>query len=113
VLYLDGQEIIARGGLSPLGNVVSNIGGPIITGSNVLYVMLECAESSIAELCVYDGATLRTYLTSGDPVEASDRKVPIKAFAFGVLRDMMDDTGKLVMTGAFDDGNYLVVGIPY
>lgn len=112
VLYFDGKEIISKGGVSPLGHVVKSIGAPIVAESGLLYVLLE-STNNIAELCLYNGVTLRTALATGDPVDSSGLTVFIKAFAFGVLRDMIDNTGRLVMTGVFDDGHHVVVGIPY
>ena len=112
VLTFDGREVISKGMLTPLGNVVTSMGAPIVAESGLVYVVLE-SENRTAELCIYNGSILRTVLASGDPVVSSGGDVPIRAFAFGVLRDMMDDTGRLVMTGAFDDGLHVVVGIPY
>lgn len=112
VLYFDGKEVISTGGTSPLGNVVKTIGAPIVAESGLLYFLLESA-NNIAELCIYNGFWMRTVLATGDPVDSSGQSVPIKAFAFGALRDMMDNAGRLVMTGAFDDGLHVVVGIPY
>lgn len=111
ILYFDGKEIITKGGVTPLGNVVKTIGAPIVAASGLLYLLLESTDR-IAELCIYDGVSLRTILATGDPVDASGRSVPIQAFAFGVLRNMLDNSGRLVMTGAFADGLHVVVGIP-
>lgn len=109
-LYLDSSEVAHTGGLSPRGRPIISFSGPAVTDDGLLYCLLYTDEGE--ELCVYNGSTASTILSTGDKLAEEDTKA-IMSIGFGFVRNMVDKDGRVVFVGIFDDDSKSVIlGIP-
>lgn len=107
VLHYLGKRVLEVGALTPLGNVIVSFSAPVIGSDGLLYC--EASTENGLELMVYNGPELRTILAIDDLVDDS----VLKSFLHGFMPDQVDDYGRIVLTGDFEDGSTaIVIGIP-
>ncbi len=111
VLISDGEQIASTRGVSPLGNVITGLGGPVIGEDQILYYQTynDLAPGVGSELVAFNGREYRTILSTGDMIEG--RK--ISRIWFGLMTEQVDSRGRIVLAADFEDGSSsIVVGIP-
>ena len=111
VLMYEGIQIASTRGGSPLGNIITGFGGPVIGEDRILYYQTyhDLAPGVGSELVAFNGKQYRTILTTGDLID--ERK--ISRIWFGFMTEQVDSRGRIVFSADFEDGtSSIVVGIP-
>jgi hypothetical protein len=111
VLMYEGIQIASTRGASPLGNIITGLGGPVIGEDRVLYYQTyhDLAPGVGSELVAFNGKEYRTILTTGDLIDGKK----ILRIWFGFMTEQVDSRGRIVLSADFEDGtSSIVVGIP-
>lgn len=107
VLSYRGKRVIEVGSLTPLGNVIASFSAPVIGSDGLLY--FQASTDNGLELMVYNGPEMTTILSRDDLVDGS----VLKNFFHGFMPDQVDSSGRIVLTGDFEDGSTsIIIGIP-
>lgn len=107
VLNYNGKRVVEVGSTTPLGNTVVSLSAPVVGSDGLLYC--QASTDKGLELMVYNGPELRTILSKDDNVDGS----VLRSFFFGFMPDQVDSSGRIVLTGDFEDGSTsIVIGIP-
>ena len=107
VLHYNGKQVVEIGSVTPLGNIIASLSAPVVGSDGLLYY--QASTDKGLELMVYNGPELRTILSKDDLVDGS----VLRSFFHGFLPDQVDSSGRIVLTGDFEDGSTsIVIGIP-
>lgn len=107
VLHYNGKQVVEVGSVTPLGNVIASLSAPVVGNDGLLYY--QASTDKGLELMVYNGPELRTILSKDDLVDGSI----LRSFFHGFLPDQVDSSGRIVLTGDFEDGSTsIIIGIP-
>lgn len=107
VLHYNGKQVVEIGSVTPLGNVIASLSAPVVGSDGLLYY--QASTDKGLELMVYNGPELRTILSKDDLVDGSI----LRSFFHGFLPDQVDSSGRIVLTGDFEDGSTsIIIGIP-
>jgi|GEM_PF-3100210 hypothetical protein len=110
LLTLGNDEIIQTGDTTPLGRVVSGIGGPVLGADGLVFFV--AASEGKEELLVSNGSHTATILETGRQF-FGDNGPTLLTIAFGYAKEQADNEGRLVFIGEFDDGTLSVMlGVP-
>lgn len=107
VLYYNSRQVVSTGARSPLGEVITSFSAPVVGSDGLLYYQVVTDKG--LELIVYNGKDSKTILSKDDTVDGS----VLRSFFFGLMTEQVDSSGRVVLTGDFEDGrSSLIVGIP-
>lgn len=107
VLNYNGKQVVSVGSVTPLGATIVSFSAPVVGSDGLLYC--QASTDKGIELMVYNGPELRTILSKDDTVDGSI----LRSFFFGFMPDQVDSSGRIVLTGDFEDGSTsIVIGIP-
>ncbi len=107
VLNYNGKQVVSVGSVTPLGATIVSLSAPVVGSDGLLYY--QASTDKGLELMVYNGPELRTILSKDDIVDGS----VMRSFFFGFMPDQVDSSGRIVITGDFQDGSTsIVIGIP-
>ena len=107
VLIYNGKQVVAVGSVTPLGATIVSLSAPVVGSDGLLYY--QASTDKGLELMVYNGPELRTILSKDDMVDGS----VLTGFFYGFMPDQVDSSGRIVLTGDFEDGSTsLIIGIP-
>jgi len=106
-----GNDVIVQtGNLTPMGRVISGIGGPVLGGGGLVFFL--AASEGKEELLVSDGSRTATILETGSKLYG-EHGPTLLTIAFGHAREQADSEGRLVFVGEFDDGTLsIMLGVP-
>lgn len=107
VMNYNGKQVVSVGSVTPLGATIVSLSAPVVGSNGLLYY--QASTDKGLELMVYNGPELRTILSKDDIVDGS----VLRSFFFGFMPDQVDSSGRIVITGDFQDGSTsIVIGIP-
>lgn len=107
IMHYKSKQVVAVGSVTPLGATVGSLSAPVVDSAGLLYY--QAATDKGQELMVYNGPELVTILATGDVVNGST----LNSFFSGFMPDQVDRSGRIVLTGDFEDGSTsILIGIP-
>jgi hypothetical protein len=111
VLMYEGVQIASTRGASPLGNIITGLGAPVIGEDSIVYYQTyhDLSPGVGSELVAFNGKQYRTILATGDLIDGKK----ISRIWFGFMTEQVDSRGRIVLSTDFEDGtSSIVVGIP-
>ena len=106
-LYLNGQQLLQIGDVSPGGKPVRGFSGPVLSPEGSLFGVVITEEGH--ELATLSRSGARVLLARGDSIG----KRTVNSIVFGLHSDQVDGLGRLVFAGEFTDGSSaIVLGLP-
>ena len=109
-LTLGNDVITQTGHITPMGRVVSGIGGPVLGGDGLVFFL--AASEGKEELLVSNGSRTATILETGSKLFGENGPT-LLTIAFGYAKEQADNEGRLVFVGEFDDETLsIMLGVP-
>lgn len=105
-----GDTLAGTGHITPTGMRIEGIGGPVTGPDGLVYFVARHDDTE--ELLVSNGTRTASLLKTGVRLFGSGGPA-LTTIAFGYTREQVDNQGRLVFVGEFDDGSLsILLGIP-